>query len=161
MTDRSTTYIIMTLVVIIIICGIMIAPAFPARGCLEREQAQRTWPTKTLGVDDDGCWTYMRRGINPPPKAPVIDVPVDILAPGRASVAMEVAAGLDLMQRWPSEIEMRLTPYEPFKEPEPPLLTARNMWAAILSVVLFCAVLEVIFGGKVIKQKEAPPWSAP
>lgn len=147
----------MTLVVLILICGVMIAPAWSARGCLEREQAQRTWPTKTLGIDDDGCWTYMRRGINPPPKVPIIDVPVDIISPGRASVSVETAAGLDLLQRWPTTIEMKR--YEPFVE-EQPIMTAKNMWIALISVVAFCAVLEVLFGGRVFVPKtEARPWS--
>lgn len=173
MKDRSTTDIIMTLVAIIIICGIAsCGKVNAARGCLEREEAKRTWPTKTLGIDDDGCWTYMRRGINPSPKAPVIDVPYSctprqaeegeclplLLDDKHSAVSVETAAGLDLLQRWPTSIEMKMTPYEPFVEPEP-MMTAKNMWAAVFSVVLFCAVLEVLFGGKVIRQKtEARPW---
>lgn len=135
-----TFWLIMSLTMLLVLCGLLIAcnPSNAARGCLDRAQAQRTWPTKQLGVDDDGCFTYMRSGVKP---APELTVPVDTAA----TAAAEAAVALDLMQRWPTVIEFEMKPE--FVLPEEPLVTPRNMMTAILSVVLFCAVLEVLFGG--------------
>jgi hypothetical protein len=46
------------------------APAAHAsRRCLDQAEAARTWPTRTLVKDGDGCWTYDRRP--PRTEAPV------------------------------------------------------------------------------------------
>lgn len=134
-------WLIMTLVTLIVLCGMLLAcHAEAARGCLTREQATRTWPAKQLGIDADGCFTYLRSGVRAAPDMLTVDQ--------AATAAVEAAVALDILQRWPTvvEVEMRRPEFLPPPEPEP-LVTAKNVWAAIFSVVLFCAVLEVLFGG--------------
>lgn len=148
MSNRSATYVIMTLVAFIVICGIVSChPARAGRGCLEREQAQRTWPTKQLGLDEDGCWTYLRRGVKPL-SPPVIEVPPDMPVEGPARASAEIVTALDLMQRWPLVYAI-----EQARAEEPgPLVTPRNVATVILSVVLFVAVFEVALGGVLLRK---------
>lgn len=149
-------WIIGSLTLLIVLCGLLIArtPAEGARGCLDREQAARTWPTKQLGVDDDGCFTYLRQGVKPAPDRPMVGA--DDIAGANA----EAHVALDMMQRWPTN-ELTMTRFEPYREPEQPIMTAKNMWTAILSLVLFAAFLEVLFGGKWIKTTPKGPRSYP
>lgn len=133
-------WIIMTLTVLLALCGCLIScNADAARGCLDREQAARTWPTKQLGVDDDNCFTYLRNGVKPAPDVPAI------LIDGRSSASVEAAVAFDMLDRWPVVIEIDNRRPD-FLKPEA-LMTPRNLATVILSVVLFCAVFEVAFGG--------------
>ena len=47
------------------IAALLCAPAHASSSCLDKNEAARTWPGRVLAIDDDGCWTYFRRGLKP------------------------------------------------------------------------------------------------
>ena len=51
--------------VVLAIAALLSAPAHASRSCLDKNEAARTWPGRVLAIDDDGCWTYFRRGLKP------------------------------------------------------------------------------------------------
>ena len=53
--------------VVLAIVALLSAPAHASRSCLDKNEAARTWPDRVLAIDDDGCWTYFRRGLKPAP----------------------------------------------------------------------------------------------
>lgn len=153
-------WIIMSLTALIVVCGIMVSchPADAARGCLTRDRAERAWPTKEIGIDDDGCFTFMRKGIKPAPGRPMVGADdiaaanAEIDMPRDGKVPVEAGVALDMMQRWPTVVEMKLERYEPFVETEP-VVSVKTMWMALLAMVGFAAVLETMFGGWLWKPK--------
>src|ERR1700690_4019158 len=52
---------------VLAIVALPFAPAHASRSCLDKNEAARTWPGRALAIDDDGCWTYFRRGLKPAP----------------------------------------------------------------------------------------------
>jgi hypothetical protein len=52
---------------VLAIVALLSAPAHTSRSCLDKNEAARTWPGRALAIDDDGCWTYFRRGLKPAP----------------------------------------------------------------------------------------------
>lgn len=119
-----------------------------SRSCLNKTEATRTWPTKQLMIDDDGCWTY-RRGprIEEAPASSRAIAPPDLL---QWSDIMAAQASIDpvstpWVDRWPDIVMEQRKPR--FVEPDPPLMTTRNVVSVILVVVLICALGEVALGG--------------
>lgn len=138
--DTKIVIVIMTTVALMIIAAtVMGGPAHGARGCLDRTEAVRTWPTKQLAIDDDGCFTYMRRGVKPVPVPPT-----PVLIPAPSHEEPEIIMGLDMLERWPTIIH-----HEPKARvvEAKPLLTPRAVVTVIVVVALTCAVFEVAFGG--------------
>lgn len=108
--------------------------AHASRHCLDQAEAGRTWPTRALVKDGDGCWTYDRR----PPRA---EVPV--LRP-QTSLSFVPARQSMLMDRWPEttliQIEQRELEAEPIAEPNAPV----NVRQVALFVSLVLAVVSII-----------------
>lgn len=144
MTHGSVVAIIMTTVLLMIVAAIVLGcnPAHGRRSCLDHNEAARTWPTRDLVRDRDGCWTYSR--LKPPEPEPAI-----IFAPSTEEA--EINTGLDMLQRWPTIVD--LTPSKPRIVEAEPLLTVRSVVSVILVVVLTCAVFEVAFGGMTRRAK--------
>lgn len=152
MSNRAATYLIMTFVAFIIICGILLAhPALGARGCLDRAEATRTWPTKRIAIDADGCFTFLRTGVLPAQD----DL---VSAPARAAVEAEII-GLDMLQRWPTEL--LIEPSGTIKHAEPAMMSTRDVVTVILVMILTCGVFEVAFGGFWVKRGRKYPRLGP
>jgi hypothetical protein len=111
---------------------LMATPAvYASRHCLDYSEAVRTWPSRALVKDGDGCWTYDHH----PPRA---EVPVAIhgpVLPARESTLMDRWVDADLIQ-----VELRqgepdtVSPAEP---PSPPdALTSASQFALFVALVL-------------------------
>jgi hypothetical protein len=50
---------------VLAIMALLSAPVHGSSSCLDKNEAARTWPDRMLAIDDDGCWTYFRRGLKP------------------------------------------------------------------------------------------------
>ena len=116
------------------------APAAQAsRHCLDAAEAARTWPSRALAKDDDGCWTYDHH----PPRP---DVPVAI------QEAVPSAQETKLMDRWIDARQMDVEPRErgpdPVSQaeqsPPPDTLTSASQFALFVALVLATvAVAEI------------------
>lgn len=123
-------------------CCLIATSAQASRSCLNKNQAARTWPTKQLVKDDDGCWTFRRvpQQEQVRPDATRADAPVTILRVIRATPEGEKAWS----DRWP---DVEITPRQPvFVEPQQPMMTARNVVSVVLVVALVVALAEVSLG---------------
>ena len=109
---------------------------YASRQCLDRTEAARTWPTRMIAKDGDGCWTYDHH----PPRAEVpIWVPETIM-PSRERSSME---------RWPDTnlLEVELRELEPDPAPEEtPLVAMRQLGLFVALVLATVSVLEVATG---------------
>ncbi|WP_065755247.1 hypothetical protein [Bradyrhizobium paxllaeri] len=152
-----------------------------ARHCLNRSEAARTWPTRQLVKDADGCWTYEKRRREAPNPATAGDgvkleqalssqspapnavTPADFKqwSDSFAAAAAAMPAGKlqpakfedrPMMDRWPEVREVTLPAAEPFVEPKP-LMTARNVAMVIALMLALVAVIEVTFGGMIHRSK--------
>jgi len=105
--------------------------AHASRHCLDYAEASRTWPTRMLAKDGDGCWTYDHH-------PPLAEVPASM-----PDVVMAVREPM-LMDRWPDEnllwIELRDLEPEPASQPKP--VVAGPEVALLVSLVL--ATLSVV-----------------
>ena len=154
--------------VILAISALLSAPAHASRSCLDKNEAARTWPGRVLAIDDDGCWTYFRRGLNP---APVDDSVSDPTANAQPTVAQPTVPPPDLREwsntmaampdinpavqatpwidRWPDTI---VAPAKPvLLEPPQPLI--RKVLLAIAIVALCVPLVAVPFGGMIEQRK--------
>jgi hypothetical protein len=108
-----------------------------SRHCLDQAEAGRTWPTRALVKDGDGCWTYDRRPLRA--EVPIVRPETSpFLLPARQSM---------LMDRWPEtnliQIEQRELEAEPIAEPNPPVKV--RQFALFVSLVLaVVSVIEVV-----------------
>lgn len=112
---------------------IITSTAHASRHCLDHAEAARTWPTRLLAKDGDGCWTYDHQ---PPPAEAPASMPETVL-PVREPM---------LMDRWPDQnlLWVELRQLEPDAAPEPraePDVATRHV-ALLLSLVL--ATLSVV-----------------
>ena len=110
--------------------------AHASRHCLDHAEAARTWPTRAIVKDGDGCWTFDHH----PPRAEVpIWVPQTIMPVREPS----------LMDRWPDTnlLEIELRELEPQPEPEtPPLVAMGHLGLFVALVLATVSVLEVATG---------------
>lgn len=111
--------------------AMMTSTAHASRHCLDSAEAARTWPTRMLTKDGDGCWTYDR---HPPPVEAPASMP-DAVMPLREPV---------LMDRWPDEnllwVELRDLEPESASQAEPVVVAPQV--ALLVSLVL--ATLSVV-----------------
>jgi hypothetical protein len=136
--------------VVLAIAALLSAPAHASRSCLNKNEAARTWPGRVLAIDDDGCWTYFRRGLNP---APVDDSVSDRAANAQPTVpppdlrewSNTMAAMADTntavqatpwIDRWP---DMIVVPPKPMSV-EPPQALIRTVLLAI-AILALCVPL--------------------
>jgi hypothetical protein len=111
--------------------AIIASTAQASRHCLDYAEAARTWPTRVLAQDGDGCWTYDH---HPRPAEAPASMP-DAVMPVREPM---------LMDRWPDEnllwIELRELEPEPAPQAEP--VAPTHHVALLVSLVL--ATLSVV-----------------
>jgi hypothetical protein len=114
--------------------------AYASRHCLDYAEAARTWPTRMLVKDGDGCWTYDHH----PPRVEVpVSMPETILA-RREPMLTERWSDADLLQ-----VELRQLEPENVSQDEPPsapdFLLSAAQFALFLSLVLATvSVVEVV-----------------
>lgn len=149
--------------IILAIAALLSAPVHASRSCLDRDEAARTWQGRVLAIDDDGCWTYFRRGLKPLPVDDSVNdraantqptAPPDMrewsntmAAMAEISPAVQATSWID---RWP---DMLVVPPKPvFVEPPHPLLRKVLM---IIAIVTLCgALVAVAFGGIIQHKRE-------
>jgi len=148
---------------VLAIAALLSAPAHASNSCLDKNEAARTWPGRVLAIDDDGCWTYFRRGLNP---APVDDSVNDRAANAQPTVpppdlkewSYTMAAMADInpavqaipwIDRWPGMI---VVPPKPISvEPRQPLM--RKVLLVIAILALCVPLVTVPFGGMIEQRK--------
>ena len=112
--------------------------AYASRHCLDQTEAARTWPTRSLMKDGDGCWTYDRR----PPRAEVRVAAPEAVGP----VVVPPVHPPKLMERWPetnqSLIQVELREFDP--QPTPESKSSVNVRQVALFVSLVLAVVSMI-----------------
>lgn len=146
--------------------------AHAARNCLNKNEATRTWPTRQLVKDADGCWTYEKRRREAPNPAPAGDgkleqalssqspapnavTPANFKQWSESFAAAAAAIPIDklapakfedrpLMDRWPEVKEVTLQ--QPDADPRP-LLERRTIALVIAIMLALVALIEVSFGG--------------
>jgi hypothetical protein len=114
----------------------MTSSAQASRRCLDQAEAGRTWPTRMLAPDGDGCWTHDH---HPPPAEAPASMPETIM-PAREPM---------LMDRWPDEnlLWIELRELEPEAVPPRAEPMARREVALLVSLVLATwSVVEVATG---------------
>src|SRR5713101_6481778 len=148
---------------ILAIAALLSAPAHASRSCLDRNEAARTWPGRVLAIDDDGCWTYFRRGLKLAPANDSVNdraanaqptVPPDmrewsntLAAIAEIGPAVQATPWID---RWP---DMIVVPPKPvFVEPPHPLM--RKVLLVIAIATLCVALVAVAFGGIIEHMRE-------
>ena len=116
----------------------MTSTAQTSRRCLDQAEAARTWPTRTLAQDSDGCWTYDH---HPPPAEAPASMP-NIVMPVREPM---------LMDRWPDEnllwIELHELEPDSLLPPAKPVATTRQFALMVSLVLAAWSVVEVATGG--------------
>jgi hypothetical protein len=149
--------------VILAIAALLSAPAHASRSCLDRDEAARTWPGRVLAIDDDGCWTYFRRGLKPLPVDDSLNdraanaqptVPPDMREWSNTMAAMaEINPNVQAtpwIDRWPDMIAV--PPKPAFVEPPQPL--TRKVLLLIAIATLCLALFAVAFGSIVQHKRE-------
>jgi hypothetical protein len=112
--------------------------AYASRHCLDQAEAARTWPTRNLVKDGDGCWTYDRR----PPHAEMrLATPEAVVR-----VAAPPVWPAKLMDRWPEANQnlIQLDPRELDPQPTPESKTAVKVSQLALFVSIVLAIVSVI-----------------
>jgi hypothetical protein len=141
---------------VLAIVALLSAPSHASRSCLDKNDAARTWPSRVLAIDDDGCWTYFRRGLKP---APVDDSVNDRPASEQPTVPPNVRKWANTMaaiseidptvqetrwvDRWPDVIVVPLKPGS--VEPAQPLM--RTVLVVVAIIGLCVSLVAVAFGG--------------
>jgi hypothetical protein len=144
--------------VVLAVAALLSAQSHASRSCLDKNEATRTWPDRTLAIDDDGCWTYFRRGLKPAPVDDSVNdravnaqptAPPDMREWSNTMAAMaEINPAVQAtpwIDRWPDMIAMPPKPV--FAEPAQPLM--RKILLVIAIVTLFVALAAVAFGNDV------------
>jgi hypothetical protein len=105
--------------------------AYASRHCLDHAEAARTWPSRALVKDGDGCWTYDRH-------SPRAEVPITIrepVLPPREPALMDRWVDADLVQ-----VGLRQSEPDIVSEAEPPsppdTLTSVGHFALFVALVL-------------------------
>lgn len=142
----------------------MLFYSFANAGCLTRDQAAKTWPTRELTRDGDGCWTFWRKGLRHETSA------VDGL-PARTDVLQTVGTTVSVQQteplpdlwitRWP---ETQMAEYRRIvvERDPPPVISTRLVVIIAVSISLTLAVIEVLWGDKImmkIKERNDGYWT--
>ena len=126
-----------------IIALALTSTAYASRHCLDQAEAARTWPTRSLVKDGDGCWTFDRR----PPRAEVRLAMPEAVVP---VVAPQVRPP-KLMERWPEMnqnlIQVELREFDPQPTAEPRSSVNVRQLALFVSLVLaIVSAIEVATG---------------
>ena len=117
--------------------------AYATHHCLDHGEAARSWPTRVLVKDHEGCWTYDHH-----PRPDMSVFAPETIVPARESM---------LMDRWPDTnlLQVELREPEPESElnpepvpPEKPLVTMRHFALFVSLVLATVSVAEVATGSK-------------
>jgi hypothetical protein len=145
---------------VLAIAALLSAPAHASSSCLDKNEAARTWPDRVLAIDDDGCWTYFRRGLKP---ASVDDSVNDRAANAQPTVpppSNTIGAMTDInptlqatpwIDRWPDMIVASPKPMS--VEPPQPLIRKVLLAIAIAIVALCFPLVAVPFGSRIEQRK--------
>ena len=110
-----------------------------SRHCLDQAEAARTWPTRALAKDGDGCWTYDHR------KPRLAEAAIS--APETPRSGPETIAQPPENERWPEATLVQFEPSEPELKPEERQSLEKRHLALFVSLVLAVAsVIEVATG---------------
>jgi hypothetical protein len=105
--------------------------AYASPHCLDYPQAARTWPSRVLAKDGDGCWTYDHH----PPSAQVPVAIHELVPPAREASPMERWADADLVQ-----VELRQSEPDDASQAEPSsspgALASASQFALFVALVL-------------------------
>ena len=150
---------------VLAIVALLSAPAHASRACLDKNEAARTWSGRALAIDDDGCWTYFRRGFKP---APVEDSVNDRAAAARPTIPPDARQWPNTMaempeiepkvqatrwvDRWPDVIVVPLKP----ASVEPPQPLTRTILVVLAIIALSVSLIVVVFGGVIDQRKPTP-----
>ena len=147
---------------VLAIVALLFAPAHASRSCIDKNEAARTWPGRALAIDDDGCWTYFRRGFKPAPvedsandRAPTAQPIIPQGARKWSNTMAEMPEVDPKMQatrwvdRWPDVIVVPLKPVSV----EPPQPLTRTILVVIAIIALSVSLIVVAFGGMIDQRK--------
>lgn|SRR6185437_2181175 len=126
-------------------------PAHASRHCLDHAEAARTWPTRALLKDDDGCWTYDHH----PPRAEAPVAVPEIRVPVREATLADRWADADMVQ-----VELRQLEPERVSEPaspSEPLVSASQLALFVALVLATVSVVEITTGWRAGKARH-PRW---
>jgi len=119
--------------------------AAPSSKCLSHDRAAKTWPTRELTRDDDGCWTYWRKGLGHELPPPTDVAPADTLTATDRNAAPEQPQ--IFAARW-----VEIIAYDP---PAPRQTYVRDkhpnrqyFLAVLCGIMLLCGV-EAMFAPKI------------
>jgi hypothetical protein len=141
-----------------------------ARHCLDQGEAARTWPTRALVKDEDGCWTYDHHKPRvaeatssaqdaPAPKPATITSRPEMLLMKPETVTLRTEP--KLMERWPEASLVRLEAIEPeFVPEERPSLDKRHLALFVSLVLAVASVVEVATGRLGSAARAAGRWPA-
>lgn len=141
---------------VLAIVALLSAPAHASRSCLDKHEAARTWPGRALAIDDDGCWTFFRRGLKPArvddterPAAAQPTIPPGVRKWSNTMAEMpEIDAQVQetrWVDRWPDVIVVPLKPVS--VEPPQPLMRTILLVTAIIGLCV--SLVAVVFGGMI------------
>jgi hypothetical protein len=143
---------------VLAIVALLSAPAHASRSCLDKNEAARTWPGRALAIDDDGCWTYFRRGFKPAPvndRAPTAQPTIPPGARKWSNIMAEMpeidpkVQATRWVDRWPDVIVVPLKPVSV----EPPQPLTRTILVVIATIALSVSLIVVVFGGMIDQRK--------
>jgi hypothetical protein len=123
--------------------AIMLAfmPAAQAsRRCLDHAEAARTWPTRALALDGDGCWTFDRR---PPPAEAAVPMPLQPAEPARDASLGEWWLESELVQAELRQLEVEQASRPEPPSPQGPKLGVRHLALFVALVLATVSVLQV------------------
>lgn len=149
---RGPASIVMSTAIAILLLTYMSTPSDAARNCLNRDEAARTWPTRNLARDGDGCFTYEKRRASLPTRSAADGegelVVAPLPAPSAPSPSTEYTPPaineLGWIERWPEARVVEVpTPHE-----DDGLRFEPRYIALLLALTLATvAVIEVATGG--------------
>jgi hypothetical protein len=130
--------------------------AYASHRCLDHSEAARTWPSRALVKDGDGCWTHDHH----PPRAEVPLVIHEPVLPARAPALMDRWVDADLVQ-----VELRQSEPDVASQADAPsapdALTSAGQFALFVALVLATvSVVEIATVRGSAPGTEARRWAA-
>jgi hypothetical protein len=122
-----------------------------SRYCLDHAEAARTWPTRALAKDGDGCWTYDHH------KPRLAEAAIPASETPRSKT--ETIAPPPENEGWPETDLVQLEPSEPELIPdERPSLGKRHLALFVSLVLAVASVIEVATGRPGSAARAAGRW---
>lgn len=148
--------------VLIVLLAPAAAQAKVKSGCLTETRAERTWPGLELTTDNDGCWTYWRKGLHhivlakddARPRSDTLTL-VDVVLPAVSPRERSPEAFIAPIQiRWTAEERFSLPVTEPliYAPPKPrpdPIREHRPTLLAVIAGIMFLCAVEAACGPRI------------